>query len=122
MLRLTSNWTRAACLTAISLFALTTVLPVSFAQTSDKINAHSSPSDPVDFSQPLTISWRYDSNSTLNLTPAFDVERIYLPLAGGTVVSLMAASGQLNWRSEMGGELSASPIADQRAVYVASET
>jgi outer membrane protein assembly factor BamB len=38
------------------------------------------------------------------------------------MVSLMAASGQLNWRSEMGGDLSASPVADQRGVYVASET
>jgi len=98
------------------------MLPVSLAQTIDKINAHLIAGDGVDFSQPLTISWRYESNSTLNLTPAFDDERIYLPLAGGTIVSLMGASGQLNWRSEVGGELSASPIADQRAVYVASET
>ena len=111
-----------ARLTGIWLFALTALLPLGFAQTTDKTNAHPSVSDGVDFSQPLTISWRYESNSTLNLTPAFDDERIYLPLAGGTIVSLMGASGQLNWRSEMGGELSASPIADQRAVYVASET
>jgi len=76
----------------------------------------------VALSQPLTIRWRYDSNLTLNLTPAFDQERIYLPLAGGTVVSLRAQDGQLNWRSEMGGELSASPVADDRGVYVASET
>ena len=108
--------------TAIWLFALTALLPLTFAQTNDKTNAHTSVSDRVDFSQPLTISWKYESNSTLNLTPAFDDERIYLPLAGGTIVSLMGASGQLNWRSEVGGELSASPIADQRAVYVASET
>ncbi len=73
-------------------------------------------------SQPLTIRWRYDSNLTLNLTPAFDQERIYLPLAGGTIVSLRAQDGQLNWRSEIGGELSASPVADIRGVYVASET
>ena len=75
----------------------------------------------VALSQPLTIRWRYDSNLTLNLTPAFDQERIYLPLAGGTIVSLRARDGQLNWRSEMGGELSASPVADDRGVYVASE-
>src|SRR5687767_1933305 len=75
-----------------------------------------------DLSQPLTIAWRYDSNLTLNLTPAFDTERVYLPLAGGTIVSLNGANGQLNWRSEMGGELSASPVADERGVYVASET
>ena len=108
--------------TGIWLFALSALLPLSFAQTNDKTNAHTSLSDRVDFSQPLTISWRYESNSTLNLTPAFDDERIYLPVAGGTIVSLMGANGQLNWRSEVGGELSASPIADQRAVYVASET
>jgi eukaryotic-like serine/threonine-protein kinase len=75
----------------------------------------------IALSQPLTIRWRYDSNLTLNLTPAFDDERIYLPLAGGTIISLRARDGQLNWRSEIGGELSASPVADDQAVYVASE-
>jgi outer membrane protein assembly factor BamB len=58
----------------------------------------------------------------LNLTPAFDNERIYLPLAGGAIVALKAKDGQLYWRSEMGGELSASPVADDVSIYVASET
>jgi outer membrane protein assembly factor BamB len=73
-------------------------------------------------SQPLTVRWRYESAVTLNLTPAFDAERIYLPLAGGTIVALKAKDGQLYWRSEIGGELSASPVADENAIYVASET
>jgi len=73
-------------------------------------------------SQPMTIGWRYDSPLTLNLTPASYEERLYLPLAGGTIVSLKGDTGQLNWRSEMGGELSASPVADDHGVYVASET
>src|SRR6476619_7064161 len=73
-------------------------------------------------SQPLTVRWKYESNVTLNLTPAFDNERIYLPLAGGTIVALKARDGQLYWRAEMGGELSASPVADESAIYVASET
>src|SRR5882724_556807 len=72
-------------------------------------------------SQPLTVRWRYESNVTLNLTPAFDSERVYLPLAGGTIVSLKEKDGQLYWRSDMGGELSASPVADEFMVYVASE-
>ena len=79
-------------------------------------------SSDVLLSQPLTIRWRYESSVTLNLTPAFDSERIYLPLAGGTIVALKAKDGQLYWRSEMGGELSASPVADENAIYVASET
>ena len=73
-------------------------------------------------SQPLTVRWRYESNTTLNLTPAFDNEHIYLPLAGGILVALQARDGQLHWRSEIGGELSASPVADETAIYVASET
>ncbi len=76
----------------------------------------------VSLSEPLTVGWRYDTSATLNLTPAFDDERVYLPLAEGVVVSLQAANGQLNWRAEMGGELSASPVADNHMVYVASET
>src|ERR1043166_7636161 len=73
-------------------------------------------------SQPLTVRWRYESAVTLNLTPAFDNERIYLPLAGGAIVALKAKDGQLSGRSEMGAELSASPVADENAIYVASET
>lgn len=84
--------------------------------------ALSSAASGVLLSEPLTIRWRYQSNVTLNLTPAFDNERIYLPLAGGTIVALTARDGQLYWRSDMGGELSASPIADESAIYVASET
>ena len=73
-------------------------------------------------SQPLTVRWRYQSNVTLNLTPAFDNEHVYLPLAGGILIALKARDGQLHWRSEIGGELSASPVADDTAIYVASET
>jgi WD40 repeat protein len=96
-------------------------LPVSFAQNLEKPEPPAVKAS-LDLSQPLTIGWRYDSNLTLNLTPAFDAEHLYLPLAGGTIVSLTGESGQLNWRSDMGGELSASPVADSGAVYVASET
>jgi len=67
------------------------------------------------------VRWRYESNVT-NLTPAFDNERIFVPLAGGQIVALKAKDGQLFWRAEIGGELSASPVADENAIYVASET
>jgi outer membrane protein assembly factor BamB len=75
----------------------------------------------IALSQPLTIRWQYDSDRTLNLTPATDGERIYLPLAEGILVSLRATDGQLFWKTEIGGELSSSPIADERAVYIASK-
>src|SRR4029079_2514404 len=73
-------------------------------------------------SQPLTIRWRYESPVTLNLTPAFDNERIYLPLAGGTIVALKSKDGQRDCRTEVGGELSPSPVPDEASIFVASET
>ena len=75
----------------------------------------------ISLSQPLTLKWLFESEMTINLTPATDGERIYLPLASGLLVSLRADDGQLFWKTELGGELSSSPIADARSVYIASE-
>ena len=75
----------------------------------------------AELSQPLTLRWEYMSDDTVNLTPATDGERIYLPLSEGALVSLSAGDGQLIWKMDIGGELSSSPLADESAVYVASE-
>ena len=115
-------WSSKPVVISICALMLVTGTRLSCAQTNGSINNDSKPAKAALLSQPMTIGWRYESNLTLNLTPAFDAERVYLPLAGGIIVSLKAASGQLNWRSDMGGELSASPVADDRGVYVASET
>jgi outer membrane protein assembly factor BamB len=80
------------------------------------------PTRRVDLSQPLTVQWRFASEQTINLTPATDGERVYLPLANGALVSLATQNGQLVWKTEIGGELSAAPLADERGVYVSSET
>jgi outer membrane protein assembly factor BamB len=76
----------------------------------------------LELSQPLTLQWRYLSEQTINLTPATDGERVYLPLTAGVIVSLRAADGQLLWKTDIGGELSAAPVADERGVYLASES
>ena len=71
--------------------------------------------------QPLTVRWTYETNETLNLTPAIFGEDVFVPLAAGQLVRLRIADGSVAWRSDLGGEVSASPVADARAVYVASE-
>jgi eukaryotic-like serine/threonine-protein kinase len=91
------------------------------SQTIEKPAPPQTATQTLDLTQPLTVRWRYESTQTLNLTPAVAEERVYVPLAGGTIVSLMGVNGALNWRSEMGGELSASPVADQTGIFVASE-
>lgn len=76
----------------------------------------------ITLSQPLIVRWQFESEATVNFTPATDGERVYLPLTSGNLVALRASDGQLIWKAEVGGELSASPIADQRSVYIASQT
>lgn len=122
MLILIKNRSQAAIVAGALVVVLGFQVSSGLAQTTRSHDAESNSSPRVDLLRPLTLSWRHQSSLTLNLTPACDDERVYLPLAGGTIVSLMAVSGQLNWRSEIGGEFSASPIADGQSVYVASET
>jgi outer membrane protein assembly factor BamB len=71
--------------------------------------------------QPLALRWRYESTQTINLTPAVEGERVYVPLAGGELLALQAADGSLLWKTDNGGEISCTPVADAKAVFVASE-
>jgi len=73
-------------------------------------------------SRPLGVLWKYETDGTVNFTPALGGGSIYLPLQDGEVVALRAADGELNWRAEMGGNISAAPAVDGLALYVASET
>ncbi len=105
---------------ALIALVLSSLFTLIFAQSANHTGSPL-PTPALSLAHPMTISWRYDT-ATLNLTPAIDDERVYLPVAGGILVSLRAIDGQLNWRSEVGGELSASPVADRHTVYLASET
>ena len=63
----------------------------------------------------------YGSDKTTNFTPATDAKAIYLPLADGTLVALNVSDGKLRWKTEAGGNFSASPAADENTLYVATE-
>jgi eukaryotic-like serine/threonine-protein kinase len=71
-------------------------------------------------SQPLTVTWRYQSDQTSNLTPASDANTIFLPLSSGVLIALNAPDGKLSWKAEAGGEFSISPTADERCVFAAT--
>lgn len=74
------------------------------------------------FSTPLTIRWQFESKNTISISPASHNGHIYLPLSSGEIVSLRVSDGELLWKTEIGGDFSASPIADQRGVYLVSQT
>jgi outer membrane protein assembly factor BamB len=76
----------------------------------------------ADLSKPIYVKWSYKTDGITNLTPALDGERIYLPLINGSIISVWLVDGKLSWKSEIGGIISASPVADAKSVYVASES
>ncbi|SRR5581483_2525011 len=76
--------------------------------------------DGLVLSQPLTVLWQYHSDRMTDLTPASDDKAAFVPLGAGLLLALNAADGKLLWRAETGGEFSASPVADDRCVYVAT--
>lgn len=78
--------------------------------------------EPANLSKPIYVKWQYRTAGVTNLTPALDAERAYLPLSNGSLVSVRLSDGGLAWKSDVGGAVSAPPLADAGSVYVASES
>lgn len=72
-------------------------------------------------SRPLHVRWSFEAENLSNITPAVNGESIYVPLVDGTVVALNKESGELFWKSDLGGVITSTPAADSRGVYLASE-
>lgn len=83
---------------------------------------HAAAQEQSALSRPLHLRWSFETDGIAGITPAADESVIYVPLNEGVIVSLKVSGGELVWKSEVGGRISASPIADARGVYVASES
>ncbi|HZI17234.1 MAG TPA: PQQ-binding-like beta-propeller repeat protein [Pyrinomonadaceae bacterium] len=75
---------------------------------------------PPALSKPLKSAWSYSTDELLDFSPAVHGRSLYLPLAGGKVVSVEIAGGNFKWRTEVGGEISAPPAADDEGVFVST--
>jgi outer membrane protein assembly factor BamB len=78
--------------------------------------------EPDNLSRPIYAKWQFKTDGITNLTPAIDGEKVYIPLAKGIILGVWLSDGGLAWKSDIGGSISASPVADSRNVYVASES
>jgi outer membrane protein assembly factor BamB len=78
--------------------------------------------EPDNLSRPIYAKWQFKTEGITNLTPAIDGEKVYIPLDKGTILGVWLSDGGLAWKSDIGGSISASPVADPRNVYVASES
>lgn len=76
---------------------------------------------PLTLSRPLILKWIVEQGDPITVSPGFHGKSLYVQTSEGVVSCILLPSGQLQWRSDVGGELSTSPVADGQAVYVASE-
>jgi outer membrane protein assembly factor BamB len=75
----------------------------------------------LSLASPLTVNWQFRSDEIISITPATDGKQVYVPTSSGGIVALNASNGKLVWRESMGGQISAEPIADEFAVFIANE-
>src|SRR5437660_187304 len=68
-------------------------------------------------SRPLHLNWSVEMNGLANLTPAVGGGKAYIALDGGSIMALDTVDGSFSWRSDLGGTVSAAPIADTKGVY-----
>ena len=100
----------------LALLAITNALLV-LPQTK---NTRAATPEQLSFSKPLVFKWQYETREIVDLTPEIHGDFIFVPLSKGNLISLRLHEGNLVWKSEVGGEITASPLADGRTVYVAS--
>lgn len=77
-------------------------------------------SEQISLARPLVLKWRYETQEILDISPAVQDAAITVPLSNGNLVSLNLPDGHMLWRAELGGEITASPVADETGVYVAN--
>src|ERR1051326_1748152 len=97
-------------------FFLLFIIPLLFDWATIPAKTSQGKSLQVELSQPLVVKWVYPTDFTTNLSPAAGADRIYLPLTSGSLLSLNVPDGRLLWKTDLGGELSASPAADESGV------
>lgn len=77
---------------------------------------------PLTLSRPLIQRWLFEQRDSSANSPGFQGESLYVESSSGVISSILLRSGELHWRSAVGGVLSAGPVADEQAIYVTSET
>src|SRR5437763_6035217 len=87
-------------------FFLLAIIPLLLSSAKIPAKALQGKDLQVALSQPLVVKWTYPTDFTTNLRPATDIDRIYLPLTSGLLVSLGTSDGRLIWKTDIGGELS----------------
>ncbi|MCA1641233.1 MAG: PQQ-like beta-propeller repeat protein [Acidobacteria bacterium] len=76
---------------------------------------------PLRLASPLVIRWSFLSDSLMGVAPTGDSDDLYLSLLPSTVASLAGNDGALRWKSDVGGNISGSPVFDTQRVYIMSE-
>jgi outer membrane protein assembly factor BamB len=99
-------------LSSISIIIMVAITPYQTAQASFI--------DRLSLSRPLVLKWQYETSDIAELAPHIYKDSVVVPLSKGNLISLHLHDGNLRWRAEVGGEITAAPLAEGQEVYVAS--
>jgi outer membrane protein assembly factor BamB len=68
----------------------------------------------------LKLCWRVAENNLTAVSPTAKNNRLFVPLNGGVLLALNAATGETLWRAELGGEIMSQPVAADNLVFAAT--
>lgn len=101
-------------LTYFSIFFIFTIFPIY-----NKILAQTSTFSTFSFQ----LCWKLETDKTMPHELASDNEsNIYLPSSGGEIESINSKTGMQNWKIELGGKITVSPIIDEKNLYLVSRS
>lgn len=69
----------------------------------------------------LKLCWQFATSGLSAVKPVIQAERIFLPLADGSLLALHTSNGETLWRAELGGEITGQTVANGNYVYVVSQ-
>ncbi|MDQ3031683.1 MAG: PQQ-binding-like beta-propeller repeat protein [Myxococcota bacterium] len=92
--------------------------------TGDRVYVGSSAGALWAFSGTGTQIWMYQAGGAIGSQPLLDSERDQLFVASddGLVHALVASTGELRWRAELGGAVGRPPVASDDAIYVVTDS
>lgn len=121
--RLTVRWMRRLVAELEGPYMPTERAVPALDPTHDRIYAGSSAGALWAWNGAGTLLWMYQVGGAIGSQPLVDVERdeIYVASDDGLLHALVASTGQVRWRAEIGGAVGRIPVATEDVVYVVTD-
>lgn len=65
--------------------------------------------------------WKFESNKLTEMKPVAVSKNVVVALSDAALINLDAATGSVNWRAELGGEIVSSPVSDGKILIAVTK-